>query len=84
MAKKLAQHGYQSETLLKAINSGVAAMVANDGSRTNEEVFWDSFCALLGEEKRKDLPLFEEFYEKVENNCDETNACSISHHAYIF
>ena len=37
LAKKLAPHGYEPEKLIKSIWAGTAAMVKNDGSRTNEE-----------------------------------------------
>lgn len=62
LAKKLAPFGYESEPLIKAIWTGTAAMVKNDGSRTNEEAFWDCFAKLYGADVRKDEPLFEEYY----------------------
>ena len=37
-------------------------MVQNDGAQTNETVFWQVFCSLLGEDTRKDEPVFEDFY----------------------
>ena len=37
-------------------------MVKNDGSRTNEEVFWDYFVSLFGKEVRQDEPHFDAFY----------------------
>ena len=64
LAKKLAPHGYDPQTLIKAIWAGTGAMVKNDGSCTNEEAFWNCFTALMGEDARKDEPLFREFYEK--------------------
>lgn len=63
LAKKLAPHGYDPECLIKAIWHGTGAMIANGGQKTNEEVFWDDFCAVFGERARQDMPLFEEFYE---------------------
>lgn len=63
LAKKLAPHGYDPQALIKAIWAGTAAMVKNDGGCTNEEAFWKTFCALMGEDTRKDEPLFREFYE---------------------
>ena len=64
LAKKLAPHGYDPQALIKAIWVGTGAMVKNDGSCTNEEAFWNCFTALMGEDARKDEPLFREFYEK--------------------
>lgn len=62
LAKKLAPHGYEAEKLIRSIWGGTAAMVKNDGSRTNEEAFWDYFASVYGEKCRKDIRLFEEFY----------------------
>ena len=49
LAKKLAPRGYEKDSLIDAIWAGVAAMVKNDGSRRNEEAFWERFTALCGE-----------------------------------
>ena len=63
LAKKLAPHGYEPRSLVDAIWAGTAAMVKNDGSRTNEQAFWEKFSAIYGAEKaRADQPLFEDFY----------------------
>ena len=63
LAKKLAPHGYDPEKLIKAVWTGTGAMIKNTSGRTNEEVFWDVFCSLMGEDARKDEPLFQDFYE---------------------
>ena len=62
LAKKLAPYGYDAEQLTGGIWAGTAAMVKNDGSCTNEEAFWKTFCAVMGERVLEDKPLFEEFY----------------------
>ena len=62
LTRKLAPRGYEPKKLVDAIWAGTAAMVKNDGSRTNEAAFWDKFAQIFGEESRKDIPLFEEFY----------------------
>lgn len=73
MAKMMAPHGYDPELLTKAIWKGTGAMVKNDGSATNSEVFWKVFSSIFGEEALKDEPLFEEYYhtefQKVKNVC---------------
>lgn len=73
MAVKLAPHGYDPNTLAKAIWKGTGAMVQNDGSTTNSEVFWQVFESIFGKDSRKDEPLFEEFYridfQKVQDSC---------------
>ena len=63
LAAKLAPYGYETASLLDAIYMGTAAMVKNDGSKSNETVFWDSFTSRFGENARADIPLFEEFYK---------------------
>lgn len=62
LAKKLAPHGYEPKSLVDSIWAGTAAMVENDGSRTNETAFWDKFSAIYGERALVDKQLFEEFY----------------------
>ncbi|MGM9619530.1 MAG: HAD family hydrolase [Oscillospiraceae bacterium] len=62
LAKKMAPHGYEADSLVKTIWAGTGAMVKNDGSRTNEAAFWETFAALLGEKTLADQPLFEEYY----------------------
>ena len=62
LATKLVPFGYEPDRLIKAIWSGTAAMVKNDGSMTNEARFWQSFCAIFGEDARSDEPIFDDFY----------------------
>lgn len=62
MAKKLAPHGYDPDTLVKAVYAGMKAMTGNDGSCTNEEAFWNAFTGILGEQVREDMPIFDDFY----------------------
>ena len=63
LAAKAAPHGYaDSKALIDAVWSGTAAMVKNDGSRTNEEAFWARFAEIFGEDRLADRPLFDEFY----------------------
>ena len=49
LAGKLMPYGYDADTLVKTIWSGTAAMIKNDGSRTNEEAFWEVFYSVFGE-----------------------------------
>lgn len=64
MAKKMAPYGYDPERLVKAIWTGTAAMVKNDGSRPNDEAFWSCFASIFGPDVRKDEPLFEQYYHQ--------------------
>ena len=73
LAARLAPRGYDPKALVAAIWSGTKAMVKNDGSRTNEEVFWADFAGHFGEKARQDEPCFDEFYrtdfQKVRQDC---------------
>lgn len=76
MAKFLAPHGYDPALLVKALWAGTGAMVANDGTAVNEEVFWRVFSGVLGRDARKDEALFEAFYlgefQNVRSSCGFT------------
>lgn len=63
-AKLALARGYDPKLLISAVWKGSMNVVNNDGSETNERVFWDSFCNIFGEKVLEDLPVFEEFYEK--------------------
>lgn len=64
LAQKLLPHGYEKDALVAGIWHGTAAMVKNNGARSNEEAFWTDFVQSFGQESLKDKPLFEEFYAK--------------------
>lgn len=73
IAKRLSKIGYDPEKLIGAIWQGTGAMIKNDGSKTNEEAFWECFSDIYGEDKREDEPYFEDFYrsdfQKVKDVC---------------
>lgn len=55
--------GYtDTDALIKAVWTGVEAMVKNDGTRSNFDAFWDVFSAILGRDGRQDVDRFAEFY----------------------
>lgn len=64
LVKKLAPHGYEPQKLIDGIWSGTAAMVKNDGTKSNEQAFWEKFSEVFGEKALADKPLFDEFYKK--------------------
>lgn len=68
LAKKLAPYGYPSEKLINSIWKGTSNMVKNDGSRLNEDAFWESFYEDFGEMSKRDRTIFDDFYT---NNFDE-------------
>lgn len=64
LAARLAPYGYVPDELIRAIWAGTKAMVGNDGTRTNEEAFWDDFCGRFGSAARADEPKFDAFYRE--------------------
>ena len=63
LAKKAAGWGYtDSRFLIKTIWDGVAAMIGNDGSRTNCKAFWECFAGAYGEGGWQDMDKFNSFY----------------------
>ena len=62
LAAYLAPHGYDAKQLIGGVWQGTEAMLKNDGSRTNEQAFWDTFACVMGEGVRADEPLLERFY----------------------
>ena len=63
LCKRLAPLGYDSDNVIKSVWAGTKAMMKNDGSKTNEQVFWDEYAKINGEASRADEKLFREFYE---------------------
>ena len=63
IAARLAPHGYDPKLLVDTIWRGTAAMVKNDGSRTNEAAFWDYAVSVHGEKILHNKHFFDEFYE---------------------
>lgn len=64
LTEKLAGDGYDPKRFSEAMKVGIYKMVTNDGSDTNENIFWKSFSEAYGKDCRVDEPLFEEFYDK--------------------
>ncbi len=62
LCRRVAPLGYEAEKLIASVWKGTAAMVRNDGSRTNEAAFWESFAEDFGEKGLADKPVFDEFY----------------------
>lgn len=54
--------GYKKEDMIQALWKGVLSMVKNNGSRYNEEAFWDTFAQLLGPHVQEHIPEFDQFY----------------------
>ena len=63
IAGKVAPAGYDPKQLIDTIWRGTAAMVKNDGSKTNEGAFWEYAVSVYGDKILRDKYLFDEFYE---------------------
>lgn len=76
LAAYMVPYGYDPELLVKALWRGTGAMVKNNGTRTNENAFWEVFSALVGKDARADLAIFDQFYQtdfqQVQNVCGFT------------
>jgi FMN phosphatase YigB (HAD superfamily) len=63
LSDKLASYGFNCQNVLQALMLGMQKMVANDGTITNEERFWEEFCKVVGTEAKKMEHVFIDFYE---------------------
>ena len=63
MASHVASLGYAPEKITQAIWDGSREMAKNDGSRSNEEIFWESFVKICGSSVLENKPSFDSFYE---------------------
>ncbi len=64
LSAKVAPLGYEKHALIDAIWDGTRQMVQNDGSKTNEAVFWQAFSARFGERVQEHIPVFDAFYRE--------------------
>lgn len=62
LGAKGAQLGYGAQELVQLVLKSFEIMVANDGTMTNEERFWELFLATYGGEREKQTEVFEKFY----------------------
>ncbi len=63
LVKTLAPKGYNPDAIGQALWSSTRQMMKNDGKTSNEEVFWNSFSAILGDDVREEEALLRRFYE---------------------
>jgi HAD superfamily hydrolase (TIGR01549 family) len=73
LAEKMVPYGYDAQTLKNNIWISTGAMVKNNGTVTNEEVFWNAFSKLCGKDTRCDEAIFQDFYhnefQEVQHSC---------------
>lgn len=51
------------QKLIKSIWTSTGAMIQGDGTKVNEEVFWETMRSIYGDSIMDTLPIFEEFYQ---------------------
>lgn len=68
LCKKMCSFGYNKDELINAIWTGTKLMIKNNGSKTNEQVFWEYFEQAFGNDKLKDKILFDDFYNNEFKN----------------
>ncbi len=73
LAAHMAPYGYEPETLVKSIWASTMAVIKADGSLSNEDKFWQTITSICGEQVKRDMPIFEEFYQdkfqEISNVC---------------
>ena len=62
LVKEMAPLGVEPEALVSAVWDGTRAMAKNDGTRSNDAVFWDTFSRVTGVETERARPLADGFY----------------------
>lgn len=62
LAKKLCPFGIEPQALVDAVWDGTKCMYKNDGSKTNEQVFWDRFSEKTGLDYKPFYEASNDFY----------------------
>lgn len=63
LSKKLAPYGYEPQRLIGGVWQGTKAMIKNNGTQTNEQIFWKEFAELFSDKVYDDMDKFNAFYE---------------------
>lgn len=63
LSAKMAIHGYEPKKLMEAMWSGIKAMIASTGEKTNEQSFWDAFKMVFGDKALEDIEIHKDYYE---------------------
>ena len=62
LSKVLAPYGYEPEALVKSIWTGTKAMMKNDGSMKNRDLFWKTFAEITGRPTDEAEKICDTFY----------------------
>lgn len=63
LSSYLEKVGYEKQKLISTVWACTKRMIKNDGEFSNEEVFWEEFFSVYGDEKLKDKAQFDDFYK---------------------
>lgn len=75
LAKRIVPFGYKPEDLINGVWAGTKSMVENDGANSNEQVFWDKFSKVMGDEILEHKHVFDEYYNQEFNYLSEDCSC---------
>lgn len=64
----IAPFGYAPKALSDGVLKGTAAMVTNDGTRTNAEAFWQTFAGIFGDRVYQNEVDFNKYYDTAFND----------------
>lgn len=64
LTQTMAPYGYEPKSFADALLKSCYRAIENDGSRTNEALFWDSFASLLGDRILAHKEVLDAFYHK--------------------
>lgn len=62
MASWMGERGYDGEKFISGVIAGTRAMYKNDGTATNEEVFWHHFAEAYGTVSDEEKQVMEDYY----------------------
>ena len=71
LGEYFAPYGYTTKQIVKIILTGFDAVVANDGSMTNEQRFWTAVQPLLGDQSEFFLKHIDAFYDGPYQLCQQ-------------
>ncbi len=74
LAALMAEKGHNPKEFLSNLNSGIKAMLLNDGSKTNEEAFWEALTSIYGEDFRQNEAVFQDFYKNEFRSLEQFTA----------
>lgn len=79
LAQKVQPYGFEAEKLKRVWWKGTAAMYINDGTKSNEDAFWQVYEQEYGKSKEESADLFLDFYSNEFNQA--VSACQPSEKA---